>query len=98
MSPLHGGLMHKANRRARATATVAFAFVMAILLGFFGFLIAGYLRDRLGPRQTDPDEMATLGWGVLAACAAALSGFAGCLFFFWPRDKESAEHASDRPS
>jgi MFS family permease len=90
--------MPKANRRACATATVAFALVMAILLGFFGFLTGGYLGDRLGPRQADPDEMATLGWGVLVGRAAALSGFAGCLFFFWPRANEPAQHSSDRPS
>ena len=90
--------MPKANRRAGAAATVAFALVMAILLGFFGFLAGGYLRDRLGPWQSDPDEMATLGWGVLAGAAAALSGFAGCLFFFWPRDNEAAQQTSDRSS
>ena len=90
--------MPKVNRSTRAMATVAFAFVMAILLGFFGFLTGAYLREHLGPRQTDPDEMATLGWGVLVGGAATLSGFAGCLFFFWPRHNKPTEHASDRSS
>jgi hypothetical protein len=90
--------MPKANRMARATATVAFSSIIAILLALFGFLTGGYLRDRLGPPQADPDQMGSLGWGVLVGGAAALSGFAGCLFFFWPRANKPVQHSPDRSS
>jgi hypothetical protein len=87
--------MPTTNRRTRATATIALALIIETLLGLAGFLAGGYIREHLGSLQTDPDEMASYMWGLLVGGVSALSGFAGCLFVFWPRQK-SQDHLDSK--
>jgi MFS family permease len=82
------------NRRTLAAATIALALIIGTLLGLAGFLAGGYLREHLGSLQTDPDEMASYGWGMLVGGVSAITGFASCMFLFWPCKKTPAQETS----
>ncbi len=64
--------MPTTNRQARGAAVVVLSVITGTLLAFSGFLAGSYLRERLGPQQTDPDEMESYERGLLVGGVSAL--------------------------